>query len=52
VTGGAGEMGKARLAGIGLVFLWFFIGGIAHFVFTAAEARIVPPYIPWPPCCG
>ena len=34
--------------GVGFVFLWFFIGGIAHFVFTEAEMRIVPPYIPWP----
>jgi uncharacterized membrane protein len=31
-----------------IVFLWFFIGGIAHFVFTEAEMCIVPPYIPWP----
>lgn len=31
-----------------IVFLWFFIGGIAHFVFTGAEMRIVPPYIAWP----
>ena len=30
------------------VFLWFFLGGIAHFVATDAEARVVPPYIPWP----
>ncbi|RZI97369.1 MAG: hypothetical protein EOO54_29825 [Haliea sp.] len=30
------------------VFLWFFIGGIAHFVFTETEMRIVPPTIPWP----
>ncbi|CDS54006.1 hypothetical protein [Polaromonas sp. CG9_12] len=36
-----------RLA-LGCVFLWFFIGGIGHFVFTEAEMRIVPPYIPWP----
>jgi len=28
------------------VFLWFFLGGIAHFVFTDLEARIVPPQIP------
>lgn len=33
---------------LGFVFLWFFIGGIGHFVFTEAEMRIVPPYIPWP----
>ncbi len=37
-----------RLAGLGFVFLWFFIGGIAHFAATATEMRIVPPYIPWP----
>jgi uncharacterized membrane protein len=37
-----------RVAGIAFVFLWFFIGGIAHFVFTDIEMRIVPPYIPWP----
>ena len=36
-----------RLA-LGLVFLWFFVGGIAHFAFTDLEMRIVPPYIPWP----
>jgi uncharacterized membrane protein len=31
-----------------LVFLWFTIGGVAHFVLTEAEMRIVPPFIPWP----
>jgi uncharacterized membrane protein len=30
------------------VFLWFFIGGIAHFAATGLEVRIVPPYVPWP----
>ena len=30
------------------VFVWFFVGGIAHFVFTEAQMRIIPPYIPWP----
>jgi uncharacterized membrane protein len=38
----------ARLVGLGIVFLWFFIGGIAHFAVTDVEMRIVPPYIPWP----
>ena len=37
-----------RVAGIGFVFLWFFIGGIAHFALTATEMRIVPPWFPWP----
>lgn len=39
---------KAARAAWYFVFLWFFIGGIAHFVLTKAEMRIVPPYIPWP----
>jgi uncharacterized membrane protein len=39
---------RARGIGRAVVFLWFLIGGIAHFVATDTEARIVPPYIPWP----
>ena len=41
-------MPRARAVGLTIVFLWFFIGGIAHFAATQAEMRIVPPYIPWP----
>lgn len=37
-----------RVAGLAFVFLWFFLGGIAHFALTATEMRIVPPAIPWP----
>ncbi len=37
-----------RRIGLGFVFLWFLIGGIAHFAATDLEMRIVPPYIPWP----
>lgn len=36
------------MIGLVIVFLWFLIGGIAHFVATATEMRVVPPYIPWP----
>jgi uncharacterized membrane protein len=39
---------KARIMGLAFVFLWFLIGGIAHFALTETEMRIVPPYIPWP----
>jgi uncharacterized membrane protein len=39
---------RLRIAGLAFVFLWFFVGGIAHFVATATEMRIVPPFIPWP----
>jgi len=38
----------AKRIGLGFVFLWFFVGGIAHFAATDIEMRIVPPYIPWP----
>jgi uncharacterized membrane protein len=34
--------------GLCAVFLWFLIGGIAHFRATDIEMRIVPPAIPWP----
>lgn len=42
------SLSRWRIAGIVFVFLWFFLGGIAHFVATQTEMRIVPPYIPWP----
>jgi uncharacterized membrane protein len=42
------ETSRIRLAGLIFVFLWFLIGGIAHFGATEAEMRIVPPYVPWP----
>ena len=38
----------ARLVGCSFVFLWFLIGGVAHFVATEAVVPLVPPYIPWP----
>ena len=39
---------KAQRAGLAFVFLWFFIGGIAHFALTETEMRIVSPWVPWP----
>ena len=39
---------KAKLAGLIFVFLWFLLGGIAHFAATDLEMSIVPPYVPWP----
>ena len=41
-------MSTGRKAGLGVVFLWFFLGGIAHFVLTDLEMRTVPPWVPWP----
>ena len=44
----AQQMSRPQIIGLAIVFLWFFIGGIAHFVATDLEATVVPPYIPWP----
>ena len=41
-------MTTARRIGLAIVFLWFMIGGLAHFVITELGVRIVPPYIPYP----
>lgn len=41
-------MPKRRFLGLAVVFLWFSIGGIAHFAATDVEMRIVPPFVPWP----
>ena len=41
-------MTRWRLAGLAFVFLWFAIGGVAHFALTDTEMRIVPPFISWP----
>ncbi len=42
------QLAWSKVIGLGFLFLWFFVGGIAHFVVTEAQMRIVPPYIPWP----
>ena len=42
------EVSNGQLAGLAFIFVWFFVGGIMHFVATETEASIVPPYIPWP----
>jgi uncharacterized membrane protein len=39
---------RARRIGMAFVFLWFLIGGVAHFVATDIEVDLVPPFIPWP----
>ena len=41
-------MTRGNAFGLAFVFLWFFVGGIAHFAATDLELSIVPPYIPWP----
>ena len=42
------QVSNGQFAGLAFVFVWFFVGGIMHFVATDIEAKIVPPYIPWP----
>lgn len=42
------RVSNAQLAALSIVFGWFFVGGILHFVAIDIEASIVPPYIPWP----
>src|ERR1700675_3986936 len=42
------RMTRAKVMGLGFVFLWFLLGGIAHFAATELEMSIVPPYVPWP----
>jgi len=44
----AGQVPRAKLIGLAIVFLWFLLGGIAHFAAQDLEVSIVPPYIPWP----
>jgi uncharacterized membrane protein len=44
----SGALAGWRLIGLGLVFVWFFVGGIAHFALTDLELSIMPPYIPRP----
>jgi uncharacterized membrane protein len=39
---------KLKRAGLTVVFLWFAIGGVAHFAATRLEMSIVPSYISSP----
>ena len=41
-------MSVARKIGLGIVFAWFAIGGVAHFAATATFERVVPPWVPAP----
>jgi uncharacterized membrane protein len=45
---GISMVAVAQRIGLVVVFLWFFIGGFAHFKLTEMETSIVPPYIPYP----
>jgi uncharacterized membrane protein len=36
-----------RYAGLAIVFLWFFVGGVGHFTMTEFFVAIMPPYVPF-----
>jgi uncharacterized membrane protein len=38
----------SRIAALGLVVLFFTIGGVGHFVATDSFVHIVPPWVPFP----
>lgn len=37
----------SKTAAIAFVFVWFFVGGLGHFVTPDFFVKIVPPYIPY-----
>lgn len=39
---------KLKYAGLAIVFIWFAVGGVFHFVSPDQFVRIVPPYLPYP----
>lgn len=45
---GLRDLSFARRIGLGIVFSWFFFGGIGHFVIADFFVSIVPPWVPWP----
>ncbi len=42
------KLSTGKKIGLGIVFVWFFFGGIGHFVMTDFFVSIVPPWVPWP----
>ncbi len=40
-------MPKLKIAGLAIVFLWFMLGGVAHFTNTDFFVAIMPPWIGW-----
>ncbi len=42
------KLSRTKLTAVAFIFLWFLVGGVAHFTATSTEMSIVPPYIPWP----
>jgi uncharacterized membrane protein len=45
-TGSPARLGPWRIAGLALVFIWFFFGGVGHFVLTKTFVSVTPDYVP------
>lgn len=41
-------MSRGTRVALAFLLAWFLLGGLAHFVYTEAEMRIVPAWVPWP----
>ena len=37
-----------RIGALALVFIWFFLGGIGHFLWLDAYSNVVPAWVPHP----
>lgn len=44
----ASQRNWPRMIGRSIVFVWFFLGGVGHFVLTRTFVSVVPPYVPFP----
>ena len=42
------SVARFKRLGLGIVFLWFFVGCVGHFTNTQFFVAIVPPWVPFP----
>jgi uncharacterized membrane protein len=40
------DYGILQFSALVAVFFWFLLGGMAHFVYTETEMKILPPWLP------
>lgn len=41
-------MSLTKKIALAFVVIWFFVGGLGHFLSTEFFVSIVPPWVPWP----
>ncbi|OUR88948.1 hypothetical protein A9Q81_22710 [Gammaproteobacteria bacterium 42_54_T18] len=46
-TTSSNELSTGKKITLGIVFIWFFGGGVGHFVNSAFFVNIMPPYLPY-----